>query len=95
MEDLKKQAEQTIKRPLGSSTIHPPWSKAGSEDGAAFNVAIFTSDVVDELAKAGKSTRNAHGDRPAADRPGKSRRRAKPDIKTSAALKKTCLRPSR
>jgi len=92
IEDLQKQAEAAIKRPLaieyGTSSV----IKKQIESGDAFDVAILTSDVIDELAKAGKT---AAGTRTEIARCGIGigvrAGAAKPDIKTVDALKKTLL----
>ena len=92
IEDLQKQAEQTIKRPLSIEYDTSSVIKKRIEDGAAFDVAILTSDVIDDLAKAAKID---PGTRMEIARcgigVGVRAGAAKPDIRTSAALKKTLL----
>jgi molybdate transport system substrate-binding protein len=92
IEDLQKQAEQAIKRPLAIEYDTSSVVKKKIEDGAAFDVAILTSDVIDDLAKAAKID---PGTRMEIARCGIGlgvrAGAAKPDIKTSAALKKTLL----
>ena len=92
IEDLQKQAEQTIKRPLAIEYDTSSVIKKRIEDGAAFDVAILTSDVIDDLAKAAKID---PGTRMEIARcgigVGVRAGAAKPDIRTSAALKKTLL----
>ena len=92
IDELKPQAEQTIKRPLMIEYDTSSVVKKRIEDGAAFDVAILTSDVIDELAKAAKID---PGTRMEIARcgigVGVRAGAAKPDIKTSAALKKTLL----
>ncbi len=92
IEDLQKQAEQAIKRPLMIEYDTSSVVKKRIEDGAAFDVAILTSDVIDDLAKAAKID---PGTRMEIARcgigVGVRAGAAKPDIKTSAALKKTLL----
>ena len=92
IEDLQKQAEQTIKRPLMIEYDTSSVVKKRIEDGAVFDVAILTSDVIDDLAKAAKID---PGTRMEIARcgigVGVRAGAAKPDIKTSAALKKTLL----
>ena len=92
IEDLRKQAEQTIKRPLMIEYDTSSVVKKQIEDGAAFDVAILTSDVIDDLAKAAKLD---PGTRMEIARcgigVGVRAGAAKPDIETSAALKKTLL----
>src|SRR5512142_2098549 len=62
IEDLQKQAEQAIKRPLAIEYDTSSVVKKRIEDGAAFDVAILTSDVIDDLAKAGKIARGTRTD---------------------------------
>lgn len=92
IEDLQKQAEQAIKRPLAIEYDTSSVVKKRIEDGAAFDVAILTSDVIDDLAKAAKID---PGTRMEIARcgigVGVRAGAAKPDIKTSDALKKTLL----
>jgi molybdate transport system substrate-binding protein len=92
IEDLQKQAEQAIKRPLAIEYDTSSVVKKRIEDGAAFDVAILTSDVIDDLAKAAKID---PGTRMEIARcgigVGVRAGAAKPDIKTYAALKKTLL----
>jgi molybdate transport system substrate-binding protein len=92
VEDLRKQAEQSIKRPLAIEYDTSSVVKKRIEDGAAFDVAILTSDVIDDLAKAAKID---PGTRMEIARcgigVGVRAGAAKPDIKTSDALKKTLL----
>ena len=92
IEDLQKQAETTIKRPLAIEYDTSSVVKKRIEGGAAFDVAILTSDVIDDLAKAaiidpGTRMEIARCGIGVGVRAGA----AKPDIKTSAALKKTLL----
>ena len=92
IDDLKPQAERAIGRPLMIEYGTSSSVKTRIEGGEAFDVAILTSEVIDDLAKAGKITAGTRmeiarcgigiGVRAGA---------AKPDIKTSAALKKTLL----
>lgn len=92
IEDLQKQAEQAINRPLAIEYDTSSVVKKRIEAGAAFDVAILTSDVIDDLAKAAKID---PGTRMEIARCGIGlgvrAGAAKPDIKTSAALKKTLL----
>jgi len=92
IEDLQKQAEQAIKRPLAIEYDTSSVVKKRIEDGAAFDVAILTSDVIDDLAKAAKID---PGTRMEIARcgigVGVRAGAAKPDIRTSDALKKTLL----
>ena len=92
IDELKPQAERAIGRPLtiefGTSLV----VKKQIENGEAFDVAILTSDVIDDLAKAAKI---AAGTRTEIARCGIGigvrAGAAKPDIKTTDALKKTLL----
>jgi molybdate transport system substrate-binding protein len=92
IEDLRKQAEETLKRPLMIEYDTSTVVKKRIDDGAAFDVAILTSDVIDDLAKAAKID---PGTRMEIARcgigVGVRAGAAKPDIKTSDALKKTLL----
>jgi len=92
IDELKPQAEKAIGRRLtiefGTSSV----VKTRIEGGEAFDVAILTSDVIEDLAKAGKI---AAGTRTEIARCGIGIGvrvgAAKPDIKTVDALKKTLL----
>ena len=92
IDDLKPQAEKAIGRPLVIEFGTSSAVKKQIEGGEAFDVAILTSDVIDDLSKAGKI---AAGTRTEIARCGIGigvrAGAAKPDIKTSAALKKTLL----
>src|SRR5512135_3611318 len=92
IEDLQKQAEQAIQRPLAIEYDTSSEVKKRIEDGAAFDVAILTSDVIDELAKAAKID---PGTRMEISRCGIGlgvrAGASKPDIRTSDALKKALL----
>lgn len=92
IDELKPQAERAIGRSL---TIEFGTSSAVQkqiESGEAFDVAILTSDVIGNLAKAGKI---AAGTRTEIARCGMGigvrKSAAKPDIKTLDALKKSLL----
>ena len=92
IDDLKPQAEKAIGRPLTIEFGTSSAVKKQIEGGEAFDVAILTSDVIDDLAKAGKI---APGTRTEIARCGIGigvRAGApKPDIKTVDALKKSLL----
>lgn len=92
IDELKPQAEKTIGRPLTIEYDTSTVVKKRIEDGAAFDIAILTSDVIDALAKA---ARIDPGTRMEIARcgigVGVRAGAAKPDIKTSDALKKTLL----
>lgn len=92
IEDLQKQAESAIKRPLmieyGTSSV----VKKRIDDGAAFDVAILTSDVIDGVSKTGKIDPGSRMDFARCGIGIGVRAGApKPDIKTPDALKKTLL----
>jgi len=92
IDELKPQAEQTIKRPLMIEYDTSSVVKKRIEDGASFDVAILTSDVIDDLAKAAKIDPGSRMDIARCGiGVGVRAGAAKPDIKTSAALKKTLL----
>jgi molybdate transport system substrate-binding protein len=92
IDELKPQAERAIGRPLALEYDTSSVVKKRIEDGAVFDVAILTSDVIDDLAKA---ARIDPGTRMEIARcgigVGVRAGAPKPDIKTSAALKKTLL----
>jgi molybdate transport system substrate-binding protein len=92
IDELKPQAEYTIGRPLAIEFDTSSAVKRRIEGGAAFDVAILTSDVIGDLAKAGKI---AAGTRTEIARCGIGigirAGAAKPDIRTIEALKKTLL----
>src|SRR5512135_1904508 len=54
IDELKPQAEKAIGRPLAIEFGTSSAVKTRIEGGEAFDVAILTSDVIDDLAKAGK-----------------------------------------
>src|SRR5689334_20032274 len=54
IDELKPQAEKAIGRPLAIEFDTSSSIKKRIEGGAAFDVAILTSDVIGDLAKAGK-----------------------------------------
>jgi molybdate transport system substrate-binding protein len=92
IDELKPRAEKAIGRPLAIEFGTSSSIKTRIEGGEAFDVAILTSDVIDDLAKAGKI---AAGTRTEIARCGIGigvrAGAAKPDIKTVDALKKTLL----
>ena len=92
IDDLRPQAERAIGRPLAIEYDTSSVVKKRIEDGAAFDVAILTSEVIDDLAKAGRIAKGTRTDIARCGigigvRAGAPR----PDIKTSDALKKTML----
>jgi molybdate transport system substrate-binding protein len=92
IDDLKPQAERAIGRPLVIEFGTSSAVKTRIEDGEEFDVAILTSDVIDDLAKAGKiaaetRTEIARCGIGIGVRAGA----AKPDIRSIDALKKTLL----
>jgi len=92
IEDLKKQAQGAVKRPLMIEYDTSSVIKNKIESGAPFDVAILTSDVIDDLAKAGNID---PGSRMEIARcgigVGVRAGAPKPDIRTPDALKKTLL----
>lgn len=92
IDELKPQAERAIGRPLTIEFDTSSSVKKRIEGGEAFDVAILTSEVIDDLAKAGKI---AAGSRTEIARCGIGigvrSGASKPDIRTPAALKKTLL----
>jgi molybdate transport system substrate-binding protein len=92
IEDLRPQAEGVIGRPLALEFDTSSAVKKRIEGGDAFDVAILTSDVIDDLVKTGKI---AAGSRTEIARCGIGigvrSGTAKPDIRTLDALKKTLL----
>jgi len=92
IDELKPQAERAIGRPLEIEFDTSSSVKRRIEGGAAFDVAILTSDVIGDLAKAGKI---AAGTRTEIARCGIGigvrAGAATPDIRTMEALKKTLL----
>lgn len=92
IDEMKPQAERATGRPLMIEYGTSSSVQTRIESGEAFDVAILTSEVIDDLAKAGKI---AAGTRTEIARCGIGigvrAGAAKPDIKTSAALKKTLL----
>ncbi|MCU1339100.1 MAG: molybdenum transporter substrate-binding protein [Bryobacterales bacterium] len=92
IEELQPQAERAIGRPLAIEFDTSSSVKKRIESGEAFDVAILTSDVIGDLARAGKI---AAGSRTEIARCGIGigvrSGAAKPDIHSSDALKKTLL----
>ena len=92
IDELKPQAEKAIGRPLAIEFGTSSAVKTRIEREEAFDVAILTSDVIGDLAKAGKiaagtQTEIARCGIGIGVRAGA----AKPDIKTTDALKKALL----
>src|SRR3984893_12147107 len=54
IDELKPQAERAIGRPLAIEFGTSSSIKTRIEGGEAFDVALLTSDLIDDLAKAGK-----------------------------------------
>jgi molybdate transport system substrate-binding protein len=92
IDELRPQAVRAVGRPLSIEYDTSSSVKKRIEEGAAFDVAILTSDVIDDLAKAGKI---AAGTRTEIARcgigVGVRAGAPKPDIGTSDALKRTLL----
>jgi molybdate transport system substrate-binding protein len=92
IDELRPQAEKAIGRPLAIDFDTSSSVKKRIEGGEAFDVAILTSDVIADLAKAGKiaagtNTEIARCGIGIGVRSGA----AKPDIRTPESLKKTML----
>jgi molybdate transport system substrate-binding protein len=92
IEELQPQAERVVGRPLTVEFDTSSSVKKRIEGGEAFDMAILTSDVIEDLSKAGKI---ATGTRTELARCGIGigvrSGAVKPDIRTSDALKKTLL----
>ena len=92
IEDLRKQAEGAVKRPLMIEYDTSTVVKRKIESGAPFDVAILTSDVIDSLAKGQKIASGTRSDIARCGIGIGVRAGApKPDIKTTDSLKKTLL----
>ena len=92
IDDLRARAVRAVGRPLSIEYDTSSSVKKRIDGGAAFDVAILTSDVIDELARAGKisaatRTEIARCGIGMGVRAGS----AKPDIGTPDALKRTLL----
>jgi molybdate transport system substrate-binding protein len=92
MEELLKQGEKTLGHPaieFNTSSVVRQRIQAGE----SFDVAILTSEVIDDLIKAGKLTAGSRTDIARSGiGVGIRRGAAKPDIKTPEAMKATLLR---
>jgi molybdate transport system substrate-binding protein len=91
-EALSKQTEGAIGHPLavqyGTTTVH----KQKIESGAAFDVAILTSEAIDALIKEGKISARSRADIGSSGiGVGVKSGAKKPDIKTPDAMKQTLL----
>jgi len=92
IDELRPKAVQAVGRPLAIEYDTSSSVKKRIESGEAFEVAILTSDVIDDLAKSGKIT-TANRTEIARCGIGVGVRvgAPKPDISTSDALKRTLL----
>ena len=91
MEELQPQCERAIGHPLALQFDSTAGLKKKIESGEAFDVALVTSQAIDDLIKQGKLA----GERAALGRVqlgiGIQAGTARPDIRTPEALKKTLL----
>ena len=93
VEELRPQAERAIGRPLAIEFNSSSALKQRIEAGEAFDVAILTSELLDELTKAGKiASGTGAGIARSGIGVGIRAGAAKPDILTAAALKQTLLK---
>jgi molybdate transport system substrate-binding protein len=93
MEEVRPQSERAIGHPLAMEFNSSTALKEKIDGGQAFDVAILTSDVVNDLAKEGKLVSGStagvgRGGIGVGVRAGA----AKPDIRTAAGLKQTLLK---
>ena len=93
VEDVRPQAERAIGRPLAIEFDSSSALRQKIEAGEAFDVAILTSDVLDELTKEGKiAGGSSAGIARSGIGVGIRAGAPKPDIRTAAALKQTLLK---
>jgi molybdate transport system substrate-binding protein len=90
MEELQPQCERAIARPLALQFNSTAAVKKKIEAGEGFDVAIITSEAIDDLIKEGKIAAGTHAELVRSElgigiRAGAS----KPDIRTAEALKRT------
>jgi molybdate transport system substrate-binding protein len=92
LDELRTQAERTVKHPLVIETNTSAFTKQKIQSGEAFDIAILTTEVIEDLSKEGKI---AGGTRAGLGRSGIGvgiRRGApKPDIGTPESIKRTLL----
>jgi molybdate transport system substrate-binding protein len=93
MDELRPQAERAIGHPLAIEVDSSSVLKQKIDGGEAFDVAIVTSEVLDELSKAGKIVSGSSaGIARSGIGVGIRAGGPKPDIRTAAALKQTLLK---
>jgi molybdate transport system substrate-binding protein len=93
MDELRPQAERAIGHPLAIEINSSSVLKQQFDGGEAFDVAIVTSEVLDELTKAGKIVSGSSaGIARSGIGVGIRAGAPKPDIRTTAALKQTLLK---
>ena len=90
IEELQPQCERAIARPLALQFNSTASVKKKIEAGEGFDVAIITSEAIDDLIKEGKIAAGTHAELVRSElgigiRAGAS----KPDIRTAEALKRT------
>jgi molybdate transport system substrate-binding protein len=92
VEDLRGQLEREVGRPLNIEFNTSAAVRQRIESGEAFDVAILTSEVINDLAKAGKIASNSVVDLGRSGIGfGVRSGAAKPDIRTPDAVKQTLL----
>jgi molybdate transport system substrate-binding protein len=93
VEELRPQAERAIGRPLAIEFNSSSALKQKIETGEAFDVAILTSELLDELTKSGKiASGGSAGIARSGIGIGIRAGAPKPDIHSAAALKQTLLK---
>jgi molybdate transport system substrate-binding protein len=93
MEDVRPQAERAIGHPLAMEFNSSTALKQKMDAGEAFDVAIVTSDLMNQLVKEGKiAGGSSAGIARSGIGVGVRRGAAKPDIRTPEALKQTLLK---
>jgi molybdate transport system substrate-binding protein len=92
LEELQPQCERAIGRPLALQFNSSASMKQKIEAGEAFDVAIITSEAIDDLIKQGKLAGDSRADLGRSELGiGIRAGTAKPDIRTPDALKRTLL----
>jgi molybdate transport system substrate-binding protein len=90
MEELQPQCERAIRRPLALQFNSTASVKRKIEAGEGFDVAIITSEAIDDLIKEGKIAAGTHAELVRSELGiGIRAGAAKPDIRTPEALKRT------
>jgi molybdate transport system substrate-binding protein len=93
LDEVRPQAERAIGHPLAIEVNSSSGLKQKIDGGEAFDVAIVTSEVLDELTKAGKIVSGSSaGIARSGIGVGIRAGGPKPDIRTTAALKQTLLK---